>query len=327
MNIYPVKRPYFSDDPAKESMALKIWLAVAVISAAFLVLAWPLTRSVEIISALQVLQAGILEYIFRAITFLGDDEFFMVFFSVLIWCVNKSLGFWTAFILLSSATYSNLIKDITLLERPPLEGVTHPEGSYAFPSGHTLTAVTVWGYMAVRLRSRGFWIWAIAIIALVSFSRMILGYHFLGDVLGGFAFGIPFLLVFLWLSNMLYEKGLLDKYSMPLLLVLSLAVPIFLVLVLPGVDPPKILGYLSGASFGYVLEKEKIKTSVKGSLGKQLLKVIIGVLVLFGIIVGLGGVLPSAVTILGFIRYFLGGLWVTLIAPIVFSKLGLSEQE
>ena len=327
MNIYPVKRPYFSDDPAKESMALKIWLAVAVISAAFLVLAWPLTRSVEIISALQVLQAGILEYIFRAITFLGDDEFFMVFFSVLIWCVNKSLGFWTAFILLSSATYSNLIKDITLLERPPLEGVTHPEGSYAFPSGHTLTAVTVWGYMAVRLRSRGFWIWAIAIIALVSFSRMILGYHFLGDVLGGFAFGIPFLLVFLWLSNMLYEKGLLDKYSMPLLLVLSLAVPIFLVLVLPGVDPPKILGYLSGASFGYVLEKEKIKTSVKGSLGKQLLKVIIGVLVLFGIIVGLGGVLPSAVTILGFIRYFLGGLWVTLLAPIVFSKLGLSEQE
>ncbi len=327
MNIYPVKRPYFSDDPAKESMALKIWLAVAVISAAFLVLAWPLTRSVEIISALQVLQAGILEYIFRAITFLGDDEFFMVFFSVLIWCVNKSLGFWTAFILLSSATYSNLIKDITLLERPPLEGVTHPEGSYAFPSGHTLTAVTVWGYMAVRLRSRGFWIWAIAIIALVSFSRMILGYHFLGDVLGGFAFGIPFLLVFLWLSNMLYEKGLLDKYSMPLLLVLSLAVPIFLVLVLPGVDPPKILGYLSGASFGYVLEKEKIKTSVKGSLGKQLLKVIIGVLVLFGIIVGLGGVLPSAVTTLGFIRYFLGGLWVTLIAPIVFSKLGLSEQE
>lgn len=327
MNIYPVKRPYFSDDPAKESMALKIWLAVAIISAAFLVLAWPLTRSVEIISALQVLQAGILEYIFRAITFLGDDEFFMVFFSVLIWCVNKSLGFWTAFILLSSATYSNLIKDITLLERPPLEGVTHPEGSYAFPSGHTLTAVTVWGYMAVRLRSRGFWIWAIAIIALVSFSRMILGYHYLGDVLGGFAFGIPFLLVFLWLSNMLYEKGLLDKFSMPLLLVLSLAVPIFLVLVLPGVDPPKILGYLSGASFGYVLEKEKIRTSVKGSLGKQLLKVIIGVLVLFGIIVGLGGVLPSAVTILGFIRYFLGGLWVTLIAPIVFSKLGLSEQE
>lgn len=327
MNIYPVKRPYFSDNPLKESMALKIWLAVAIISAAFMVLAWPLTRSVEMISALQVLQSGILEYIFRAITFLGDDEFFMVFFSVLIWCVNKSLGFWTAFILLSSATYSNLIKDITLLERPPLEGVTHPEGSYAFPSGHTLTAVTVWGYMAVRLRSRGFWIWAIAIIALVAFSRMVLGYHFLGDILGGFAFGIPFLLVFLWLSSVLYEKGLLDKFSMPVLLVLSLAFPLFLVLVLPGVDPPKILGYLSGASFGYVLEKEKIKTTVKGPLGKQFLKVLIGVLVLFAIIVGLGGVLPSAVTILGFLRYFLGGIWVTLIAPIVFSKLGLAKQR
>ncbi|MGM0652760.1 MAG: phosphatase PAP2 family protein [Bacillota bacterium] len=327
MNVYPVKRPFFSNDSKKEALALYVWLAVAFLAAAFLILAWPFTRSVEFVASLQVFQTGFLEYIIRAITFLGDDEFFMVFFSVLIWCVNKSLGFWTAFILLSSATYSNLVKDITLLERPPVEGVTHPEGSYAFPSGHTLTAITVWGYMAVRLRSKGFWIWAIAVIVLVAFSRMVLGYHYFGDILGGFAFGIPFLLAFLWISAMLYEKGLLEKFSMPLLLVLSLAVPLFLVIVLPGVDPPKIIGYLSGASFGYVLEKEKIKTTVKASLGKQFLKIIIGVLVLFVIIVGLSGVLPSAVTFFGFIRYFLGGLWVTLIAPIVFRRIGLSGQK
>ncbi len=120
-------------------------------------MAWPLTRSVELIAFLQNLRLGPVEYLFRAITFLGDDEFYMIFFSVLIWCVNKSLGFWGAFVLLSSATVSNLIKDTTLFERPPIEGVTHPEGSYAFPSGHTLTAVTVWGYLGVRLKNKAFW--------------------------------------------------------------------------------------------------------------------------------------------------------------------------
>jgi membrane-associated phospholipid phosphatase len=80
--------------------------------------------------------------------------------------------------LLSSSTYSNLIKDLTLLERPAIEGVVHPPGSYAFPSGHTLTAVTVWPYLAARLKKRGYWIWAAVAVVLIGFSRMVLGYHF-----------------------------------------------------------------------------------------------------------------------------------------------------
>ncbi len=327
MNFPPVRKPYFSDDPKLESFWIKFLLAVTFISAAFLILAWPLTRSVEMIVALQQWRVGPVEFLFRVFTFLGDDEFFMVFFSVLIWSYNKTLGFWGAFVLLSSATYSNLLKDITLLERPPLEGVIHPEGSYAFPSGHTLTAVTVWGYLAVRIKNRAFWIWAFVAVIFIGFSRMVLGYHFLGDVLAGLVFGIPFLLFFLWISNLAAEKGWIAKFSMPLLLALSLVVPILLVAILPGADPAKILGYLGGASFGYIIEKEKVKTTVKGPLLYQLIKVLCGVAVLFGIIVGLGGLLPSAVTPLGFIRYALGGMWVTLGAPFVFSVLGLSRRE
>ncbi len=327
MLLSPVRKPFFSEDQRRESFWIKFLLGVTFISAAILILAWPLTRSVELIAFLQNLRLGPVEYLFRAITFLGDDEFYMIFFSVLIWCVNKSLGFWGAFVLLSSATVSNLIKDITLLERPPIEGVTHPEGSYAFPSGHTLTAVTVWGYLGVRLKNKNFWIWVFAAVILIAFSRMVLGYHFLGDILGGFAFGIPFLLLFLWVGNLLAEKGLIDKFTTPLLLALSIAVPVFLVAVLPGADPPKILGYLAGASFGYIIEKEKLRMTVKSPIYFQIFKVIAGVVVLFGIIVGLGGLLPSDVTPLGFIRYALGGVWVTLGAPYLFTSVGLSSRE
>jgi Zn-dependent protease len=100
-----------------------------------------------------------------------------------------------------------------------------------------------------------------------------------------------------------------------------------LLVVLPGADPPKILGYMAGASFGYVLEKEKIKTMVNAPLVAQIIKVIIGLAVLFGIIVGLGGLLPSAIKPLGFIRYALGGIWVTLLAPLLFSVVGLAGRE
>ncbi len=328
MKYPPVTNPFFSDDPQRESFWLLFLLAVSVISAAILIFAWPFTRSVEFIIALQHWRDfPAVEVFFRVFTFIGDDEFFMILFSVLLWCVSKSLGFWGAFVLLSSATYSNLIKDITLLERPPIEGIEHPAGSYAFPSGHTLTAVTVWGYLAVRIKSNGFWVWTILAVVLIGFSRLVLGYHFLGDVLGGLAFGIPFLLFFLWLSVRFFEKGWIDKFSTPVLIALSIAIPVLLVVVLPGADPPKILGYLAGISFGYVIEKEKVRSVLTASLPIQVLKVLLGLAVLFGIIVGLGGILPSDIVPLGFVRYALGGVWATLGAPALFVYLKLSAKE
>lgn len=326
MNLSPVQKPYFSGDPKRESFWVIFLLSVAFVSAVILIFAWPQTRSVAFVAALQQWRSAPLELLFRVFTFLGDDQFFMIFFSILIWCVSKTLGFWGAFMLLASGTYSNLIKDITLLERPPLEGVIHPAGSYAFPSGHTLTAITVWGYLAVRLQKKALWIWAFVAVAMIGFSRLALGYHFLGDVLGGLAFGVIFLLFFLWVSAKIYEKGWSDKLSTPVLLAISIALPVLLTALLPGADPPKLMGFLAGASFGYLLEKEKVRSLVEAKLILQVIKVVLGAAVLFAIIFGLGGILPSSVASLGFIRYALGGIWVTLFAPLLFVSLKLARR-
>jgi membrane-associated phospholipid phosphatase len=327
MELPPVKKPFFSEDPHRESFWMLFLIGVMIISGALLIFSWPLTRSVEMIESLQQWRNGTVDLIFRFFTFLGDDEFFMVFFSVLLWCISKTLGFWGAFVLLTSGTFSNFIKDITMLQRPPIEGVVHPEGSYAFPSGHTLTAVTVWCYLAARLKKSGFWIWAFAAVVLIGFSRMILGYHFLGDILGGLLFGIFFLIVFLWVSAFIYDKGWFEKTSFPLLLGISIAIPLLLAVVLPGADPPKVMGYLAGISFGYVVERSKIRAGVKAPLPAQILKVLVGLAVLFGIIIGLSSVLPSSVLWMGFIRYALGGLWATLGAPVLFLYLRLASRE
>ncbi len=334
MKLPPVLKPHFSPARGREGFWLTFcWLVVAV-SALILVIAWPQTRSVEFIVHLQQFRSPPVELLFRAFTFLGDDQFFMIFFGILLWCVSKPLGFWAAFVLLSSGTYSGLIKDLTLLERPPLEGIVHPPNSWAFPSGHTLTAVTVWGYLAVRFKKTGFWIWAIIAITMIGVSRLVLAYHFLGDVLGGLAFGIPFLLFFIWLSALFTERGWAEKYSTPLLLAVSAAVPVLLTAVLPGADPPKLMGYLAGAAVGYIVEKEKVRSVTATSLPRQIMKAVLGLTVLFGIILGLGWLLPSgapdasfAVKMVGFTRYALGGVWVTLIAPILFVALKLTPSE
>ncbi len=327
MNFPPVSRPYFSKNLQRERFWRIFLISVTLIAGAWLALAWPQTRSLDLVVGLQGRLSAPLELLFRAFTFLGDDQFFMIFFSFLIWCVNKNLGYWGVFVLLSSAAYSNLVKDLTLLERPTIPGVTHPSGSYAFPSGHTLTAVTVWSYLAVRIRKKWMWAWVFIAVIMIGFSRIALGYHYLGDVLGGLALGIPFILLFLWVSALFYEKGWVDRYSTPVLLVISVALPATLTFILPGADPPKVLGFLSGASFGYILETTRLRTSPRAPLGLQAVKLLLGLAVLFGIVFGLSGLLPSSVPALGFTRYFLGGIWATLAAPALFVKLRLSKRE
>ncbi len=334
MDMPPLNRPYFSPDRGRESAWLWICWIVTVVCTLILVFAWPQTRSYDIVLYLYQWSASApVEYFFRALTFLGDDEFYMIFFGILLWCVNKNLGFWTTVVLLTSGVYRGVIKDLTHLERPVLAGVVHPEDT-AFPSGHTLIAVAVWGYLGVRIKKTGFWVWAIFIMVAMGLSRIVLGYHFLGDILGGFALGLPFLLLFIWLSVQFVERGWVEKFSVPLLLTLCVAGPVVLTVLLPGADSPKILGYLAGASVGYILEKEKVRSITAAALPLQFVKVILGLAVLFGIIVGLGGILPSAgpdaafgAKMVGFFRYALGGVWGTLLAPALFVALKLTPRE
>ena len=333
MDMPPLKRPYFSPNRGREFTWLLICWFVTVVCTLILIFAWPQTRSLDFILYLYQWSSTPVGYFFKALSFLGEDEFFMVFFGIILWCVNKSLGFWTTVMLLTSGVYRGVIKDLTFLERPALAGVIHPEDT-AFPSGHTLTAITVWGYLAVGIKKTGFWVWAIIVMVGMGLSRMVLGHHFLGDVLGGFALGLPFLLFFIWLSVHFVERGWVEKFSVPLLLALSVAGPVVLTAVIPGVDSPKLLGYLAGASMGYILEKEKVRSITAASLPLQFVKVILGVVVLFGIIVGLGGIFPSggpdaafAAQMVGFFRYALGGVWGTLLAPALFVALKLTPRE
>jgi membrane-associated phospholipid phosphatase len=89
--------------------------------------------------------------------------------------------------------------------RPTLwEKITLPD-TYSFPSGHAMAAVGVWGVVfavASNLapRARGVLIAVAVVLALaIGISRVYLGVHWPLDVIGGYAAGIPPLVVSIYL--------------------------------------------------------------------------------------------------------------------------------
>ncbi|HPU01181.1 MAG: phosphatase PAP2 family protein [Firmicutes bacterium] len=329
MSSPPVSRPYFSSRRGWELFWLLFCWAVVLACCALLYFYWDWSRSMSMINWLQQFRAiKAVEYFFQFFTFLGNDEFYMIFFGILIWCVDKPLGFWSAAVLLVSGLVSGAAKDLFALERPPRADQLE---SFAFPSGHTFTAVTVWGYMAMRLKRRWFWYWTIAAMIFIPLSRIVLVYHYPGDILGGYAMGIPLLLLIAWLSSLFVERGWDRRFSKALLLALCVGLPVILTVISPQGDMPKLMGLLAGASAGYMVEKEKVRSVTRTHWALQLLKAVLGLAVLFGILMGLAPLLssdnPALQAALRFFRYALGGIWVTLLAPALFVVLKLTPRE
>jgi membrane-associated phospholipid phosphatase len=81
--------------------------------------------------------------------------------------------------------------------------------AWGYPSGHVLSLVVFFGLLAYLLwnsRLGRTWQWlgagvAAGIVLAVGFSRMYLDFHWFTDVIGGFALGLTYLLVTIWLAE------------------------------------------------------------------------------------------------------------------------------
>jgi len=278
---------------------------------------------VEIIRLIQELRSPFLDVVFQAITMTAEELFFIVLAAWFLWCGNKRLGYRVGFAFLASAVVNPLLKNSFRIERPiGVEGIDsqrlHTATGYAFPSGHTQGATAFWTGMMTYVRRRWMYLLGTALIVLVAFSRMYLGVHWPGDVIGGVAAGVLTVL----LVNRVFDLAARRRNKLLLLLiVLPLGVGLLL---FQDENYIKPFGSLLGFWLGYVLEDRYIRFEVQAAWWLQAVKLVVGLALLVGIRAGLKGLFavlfPADFMVADLIRYFFVGLWLTAGAPYVFTN-------
>lgn len=308
-----------------------------------------------IIEALQEIAKN-LQPLWSAITFLGDQTFYLLFMPMIYWCVDALAGLRIGIMLLLSGFSNGFLKMIFKSPRPYwvsekiTAGAEH--NSFGLPSGHAMNSAAVWGWTAREIK-RPWAKWVMGfVIFLIGFSRIVLGVHFISDVLLGWLVGL--LLVWLFARNLESLSTTLSKMRLiPLLLLallssgLMVLLPILIKSISPAwqpasdwieragaIDPMNLefsltiaglwLGMLGG--FSILMNKKGILQSNQGNWHK-VARYLLGLAGVLGLYTGLGALFPDDLglisMVLRYVRYTLIGLWISWISPLLFEKLGI----
>ncbi len=174
-------------------------------------------------------------------------------------------------------------------------GGSHPFYSfYGFPSGHVSTTMALWGGTALIFGKKLIWKIVPAVVLLMAFTRMYLGRHFLGDVIGGAFLGLLLLIAFSAFLRSPVCKAFFRKESFfpsarssNILSRSSLfpGIPFYtfmfivpLLLTASALIGPDLAGFLTGTNAAYLLIIRKGLPSDAGSRGKRVSRVLVAVL-------------------------------------------------
>ena len=144
----------------------------------------------QLLYAIQSIRTPLLDGVFSVVTRLGEETVLLVIGMLIIWCINKKWGFRFLLAGLFGTAVNQLLKAIFLVPRPwvidpefeIVESAREAATGYSFPSGHTHSAGTVFGMIAMWLKRRAVTAACLVVILLVGFSRMYLGVHTPYDV-------------------------------------------------------------------------------------------------------------------------------------------------
>jgi undecaprenyl-diphosphatase len=287
---------------------------------------------VEVIKTIQTIRNPFLDAFFSAITVLGDEMFFIAIGAILFWCFDKRFGYKFINVYLLGNACVEGVKSLVARPRPytheGIVSVTERTSGYSFPSGHSHSVGNMSTQLGVHYRKKALYIGGAVLCLLVTFSRLYLGQHFVSDVLVGVALGVGCAFAFGELFELLKDK---EEYIV--LGVVPLCAIILIVLIacggLDGADNVlKVLGAYSALSIGYFLEKKYVRLDVKCKWWMQIVKAVVGLLLVLAVKEGVKLILPKDIPLLySFLRYFLVGITASLGACALFKVCRLEPKR
>ncbi len=315
-------------------------------------------------------------------SFLGGEEFFLILLPLVYLSIDAGLGARLAFVLLLGNSLNWTLKLALHLPRPywfdSRVQALAAETSYGIPSGHAQNATSVWLFLASafgkhpeprpehgrrgtlsgaqakpKWKSKGAWVTALALVGLISLSRLYLGVHFPMDVIGGWLFGGLFLMAFLWLepkaTQWLHKIGLGGQVATATA-VAALVVVIGLItrsLIAGSPDPESwaafaaearsleglitSAGSIFGVGVGLAMANRWARFNAGGPLGKRAARFVVGLIGMIILWAGLRAIFPrepeTVALVFRFVRYGLATWWAIFLAPWVFLKFKLAEAR
>jgi len=308
-----------------------------------------------------------LEPVMEFFTALGYPQAYMVLVAVIYWSLDRKLGLRLAIFLPLVSIVNSILKLAIHAPRPywiskDIKAI-HASGGFGMPSGHA-QASTVWLLASSYLRKKWLWIIAIMVTFLVGLSRPYLGVHFPSQILAGWAVGVVVMICFLR-----FEEGVVTwfqklKLYWQLLIVTGISILIILagiiILLLTGnweippdwiknpspcVTLEKTLlrsysmasiagnsGAFLGVSIGAILMGKKGQFKVYGNWWSQLLRIVMGLVIMLLVYFGIQEISPGESDFVLFAIWRFAGFFtipflVVFIIPVLFLWLKLMKQS
>lgn len=254
---------------------------------------------------LERIRVPVLNEFMLFITQLGEETAFLVAALILFWCVDKYKGYYVLSVGFIGTVANQFMKLWFRVPRPwvidenftILEQAREAASGYSFPSGHTQSAVGTFGAIAYTTKQRWIRIAAIAVGVLVPISRMYIGVHTPLDVSVAAAMALVLIICLRPLilgdhkKNMLVILCIMTAMAVGFLCFVqfySFPVDIDEHNLASGVkNAYTLLGSLLGLIVVYIVDEKWIKFSVKAVWWGQVLKVLIGLLLVLAIKSGL----------------------------------------
>jgi len=283
----------------------------------------------------------LVEALFLPFHYLGTEDAYFLILPLVYWCIDARFGRRLAYVFLLNVWLNSWLKAWAARPRPyqVSDAVRNviTETSNGIPSGHAQFTTALWGTIGVALRRR---IWAVILIAvyiiLMGISRIVLGVHFPQDVAAGWLLGLLAVVLYVtldapisaWLSN----QGI--AVQLALAVVVALVPLVIHPLWIPAANAAALAtaitpaGALLGGGIGMVIETRYVRFDARGVWWKRLLRLVIGLVVVFGLRLGLGALFEGASpeVLFRLLRYTVIGLWLTLAAPWLFVRIGLASR-
>ena len=304
----------------------------------------------DFLRLLEGMRTPVISAFMSLITYCGDETFFMVLAITVFWCISKRDGYYILLVGFLGTVGNQFLKLLFRIPRPwvldpdftIVESARAAATGYSFPSGHTQNIVGTMTCVTLMTNRKKIRIIAIGLMLLVPFSRMYLGCHTPLDV--GVSFALALALAFS-LRPVMVKSEQKPQLLWGILFLSFTAVLLYWAFVTFYGFPVDIdagnlysgiknaytlLGCLIGLMAVKVLDDRLIHFQVEAVWWAQILKVVIGLILIVGVRAGLKAPLHAIMAEFpaDSVRYFLMVLVAGAVWPLTFpwfAKLGKND--